>query len=87
MTDDAAGLKAQLQAATGERIAALEGTGQMALGTRDSVADAERWDRELPDGLSGSPAGKKADRQAPQEKAMEPTTRARSLEPDMDLGL
>ena len=42
VTDDAAGLRAQLQAATGERIAALEGIGQMARGGPERASEAGR---------------------------------------------
>ena len=40
VTDDAAGLRAQLQAATGERIAALEGIGEMARGGPERASEA-----------------------------------------------
>ena len=42
VTDDAAELRAQLQAATGERIAALEGIGEMKREAPDKAVQAER---------------------------------------------
>ena len=42
ITDDAAGLRAQLQTATGERIAALEGIGEMARGRPRRASEAGR---------------------------------------------
>ena len=39
VTDDAKELRAQLEAATGERIAALEGIGEMPRETRDKVME------------------------------------------------
>ena len=46
VTDDAAELQAQLQAATGERIAALEGIGEMKREVPDKVGEAAR-DRSM----------------------------------------
>ena len=42
VTDDATKLRAQLQAGTGERIAALEGIGEMVRETPDEAAEATR---------------------------------------------
>ena len=54
VTDDAADLKAQLEAATGERIAALEGIGEMKREAPDRAADAARSVERLVDRGSGS---------------------------------
>ncbi len=49
VTDDAAELRAQLQAATGERIAALEGIGEMKREAPDKAGEAAR-DRSMQPG-------------------------------------
>ena len=86
VTDDAAELRAQLQAVTGERIAALEGIGEMKREAPDKAAGAGP-ERELrPGDGMGKGAGK--DREAAKAPAKEPETpvheRGRG---GMDLGL
>ena len=58
VTDDAADLRAQLEAVTGERVAALEGIGEMKREAPDRAADAA-WSAERPaDRGSGSGTAK-----------------------------
>ena len=94
VTDDAAELRAQLQAVTGERIAALEGIGEMRREAPDKAAEAGR-DRGLrPDRDSERSSGK--GREAAKTPAKSPSkTPAKAPEPPapgrgrggMDLGL
>ena len=87
VTDDVKDLRAQLQAVTGERIAALEGIGETAPAARDRAVDALRSDGKSPSSGPESPAAKGIDGQASQEKALEPPTPERSRGSGMDLGL
>ena len=77
VTDDAAELRAQLQAVTGERIAALEGIGEMKRAAPDKAADIPRSEER---GL---------EREAPAAASMERETPApeRGRGADRDLGL
>ena len=90
VTDDAAELRAQLQAVTGERIAALEGIGEMKREAPDRAAEAAR-SRESRPGREADPAAGR-DRDAagtPSKtpaKAPEPPVRDRGRG-GMDLGL
>ena len=61
VTDDAAGLRAQLQAVTGERIAALEGIGEMPRETPGRAAEAG--------GSRGQPTASGAEREAAGDRA------------------
>ena len=76
ITDDAAELRSQLQAVTGERIAALEGIGEMKRETPGKGAESER----------GS-AGKEPAGHGPVSKEQEPTVPVRERGAGMDLGL
>ena len=87
VTDDAKELRAQLQAATGERVAALEGIGETAAAERDRAVDASRSGGKSPDQGRESPAAKEVDGQASQEKALERPTPERSRGSGMDLGM
>ena len=87
VTDDVEGLRSQLQAVTGERIAALEGIGETAAAARDRAADALSSDGRSPDSGSEPPAAKEVDGRASQEKALEPPTPERDRGPGMDLGM
>ena len=87
VTDDARELRAQLQAVTGERIAALEGIGETVETARDRAVDAARPEGRLPDQGPEAPAAKEVDGQSSQDKAPEPPVQERSREPGMDLGL
>ena len=86
VTDDAAELRAQLQAVTGERIAALEGIGEMKREEPDKAGEAGR-DRALrPDPGPGEGAGKARESMNTPAKAPEPPVRDRG-KGGMDLGL
>ena len=87
VTDDAKELRAQLQAATGERIAALEGIGESVEAARDRAVDAARLEGRSPDKGPDSSAAREVDGQSSQEKAPEPPVQERSRESGMDLGL
>ena len=86
VTDDAAELKAQLQAVTGERIAALEGIGEMKRDAPDKAVEAAR----TPETGRQRDAGKGAGRggEAAKTPAKEPEMPARDRgKGGMDLGL
>ncbi len=86
VTDDAAELRAQLQAATGERIAALEGIGEMqreAPGKGEERAAAERTSGK---GF-GADAAKQRDGASPSSKSNEPALGGRDRGAGRDLGL
>ena len=76
VTDDAAELRAQLQAVTGERIAALEGIGEMPRETPGKGAEAEKV------GARKEPDGRVAE-----QKEREQPTLERGKSAGMDLGL
>ena len=76
VTDDAAELRAQLQAVTGERIAALEGIGEMARAAPDKGVEAE------PGGAGKEPIG-----HGPTSKDHERAAPVRERGAGMDLGL
>ncbi|MDE0658014.1 MAG: relaxase domain-containing protein [Gammaproteobacteria bacterium] len=87
VTDDAAGLRAQLQAVTGERIAALEGIGEMPREAANRVAGAARTREKAPDDrAAGIAAGA---RSGPDSRTTEreAADRERSRSAEMDLGL
>ena len=87
VTDDAAELRAQLQAATGERIAALEGIGEMkreAPGKAADVAPPEGRQRERE---AGPGVGKEPERPAVAAREREMTAPERGRGADRDLGL
>ena len=90
VTDDAAELRAQLQAATGERIAALEGIGEMKREAPDKGAETARGDgrqREREAGTgTGEGVGKDRGGAKTPAKAPEPPVRDRG-KGGMDLGL
>ena len=86
VTDDAAELRAQLQAATGERIAALEGIGEMKREATDKGGEAAR-DRSIrPERGPGEDAGKAREGMKTPAKAPEPPVRDRG-KGGMDFGL
>ena len=97
VTEDAAELRAQLQAATGERIAALEAIGELPRHAPGKAADRAATagkDRETvpPDGRSrtqrGAEEGAGKARQGPKSAAREPETPVRERgKGGMDLGL
>ena len=73
VTDDVAELRAQLQAVTGDRSAALEGIGEMSRGVTGAAAVIAPMSRKAPDqGIGREPAGERfgtgpppADREGP----------------------
>ena len=83
VTDDAAELKAQLQAVTGERIAALEGIGAMERAARQKATEAERGI----EGPSVRGAGQGREGPASPSKDREPPVPERGRGAGMDLGL
>ena len=90
VTDDAAELQAQLQAVTGERIAALEGIGEMKREAPDRAADAALGADRGADREAGSSTGKGrgTGRNAVESAAKEPEAPVRDRgRGGMDLGL
>ncbi|MDE0408286.1 MAG: AAA family ATPase, partial [Alphaproteobacteria bacterium] len=97
VTDDAAELRAQLQEATGERIAALEGIGELPRHEPGKAADraataAKERETAAPDGGSrsqrGAEDGAGKARQDPKSPAHEPESPVRERgKGGMDLGL
>ena len=86
VTDDAAELRTQLQAVTGERIAALEGIGEMKREEPGKAAEAARSpgtgvERGAGEGIGKDRGGAKAP-----AKEIEPPVRGRG-KGGMDLGL
>ena len=86
VTDDAAELRAQLQAATGERIAALEGIGEMKREAPDKAGEAARDRSMQPERGIGEDAGKAREGMKTPAKAPEPPVRDRG-KGGVDLGL
>ena len=86
VTDDAAELRAQLQAVTGERIAALEGIGEMKREAPGKAAEAAPTRELQPERGVGEGIGK--DREGAKTPAKEPETPVRGRgKGGMDLGL
>ena len=86
VTDDAADLRAQLQAVTGERIAALEGIGEMKRDAPDKAAEAARAPESRPERGLGEGAGKGRDSAKSSAKEPEMPAPGRG-KGGMDLGL
>ena len=86
VTDDAAELRAQLQAVTGERIAALEGIGEMKRDTPEKAAETAQTPEAGRVRGRGEGAGKVPDRTKTPAAEPEPLARDRS-KGGMDLGL
>ena len=86
VTDDAAELRAQLQAVTGERIAALEGIGEMKRAAPEKAAEAARTPEAGRERGPGEGIGR--DRESTKSPAKEPEPLARDRgKGGMDLGL
>ena len=87
VTDDAAELRAQLQAVTGERIAALEGIGEMQREAPEKSVEAARAADRQPDRGAGRDTGKERDGlpSSPMDRDMPAPERGRGA--DRDLGL
>ena len=87
VTDDAAGLREQLQAATGERIAALEGIGEMPREAPDRAAGAAHTrETASEERAAGGAAGARTG-SGSQAREQEAADRERSRGPEPDLGL
>ena len=86
VTDDAAELRAQLQAATGERIAALEGIGEMKREAPDRAVEAARTRDTGQERGPSEGAGKAREGMKTPAKTPEPPVRDRG-KGGMDLGL
>ena len=87
MSDDAAGLKAQLQAVTGGRIAALEAVGDAARKAEEKAAGADKTGERRPGCDAGPEPGK--DRHGPVSSVKDRETPApeRGGSQGMDIGL
>ena len=86
VTDDAAELRAQLQAVTGERIAALEGIGEMRREEPEKAAEAAKTPESPPARGLGEGIGRDRDSTKSPAKEPEPLVRDRG-KGGMDLGL
>ena len=86
VTDDAAELRVQLQAVTGERIAALEGIGELAREGAGNHADGARSHGKLRDAGIGA-AGKEPDGPSTASKEREVLAPEHGRGTGMDLGL
>ena len=87
VTDDAAGLRAQLQAVTGERIAALEGIGEMPREARDRAGGAARTREKASDERAAGIAAGARSGSGSRAMQRESAERERSRGPEPDLGL
>ena len=87
VTDDAADLRAQLEAVTGERIAALEAIGETAQATKDRAAGTAKSARSRPDREAAREVPEGRDGPEPQtmDRGMPAPERGKAR--DMDLGL
>ena len=87
VTDDAADLRAQLEAVTGERIAALEAIGETAQATKDRAAGTAKSARSRPDREAAREVSEGRDGPEPQtmDRGMPAPKRGKAR--DMDLGL
>ena len=81
VTDDAKELRVQLEAATGERIAALEGIAEMPRDSAGKEADVARGD------VAGSQGATKEDGPKPSSKGDELAVHERAKGAGIDLGL
>ena len=86
VTDDAAELRAQLQAVTGERIAALEGIGEMQREAPDKAAETAPTRELRPDRGAGEGVGRAREEAKAPAKEPEPPVRDRG-KGGMGLGL
>ena len=87
VTDDAAELRAQLQAVTGERIAALEGIGEMQREAPDRGAGAARGPEARQDLEKGTGVAREREGTAETSKEREVPVSERGRGTGMDLGL
>ena len=87
VTDDAAELRAQLQAVTGERIAALEGIGEMQREASGKAAEAAHIEGRQREREAGPGVGKEPERPAAPAREREMPAPERGRGADRDLGL
>ena len=87
VTDDAAELRAQLQAVTGERIAALEGIGEMKREASGKAAGAGHVEGRQREREAGPGAGKEPERPAAPVRERDMPAPERGRGADRDLGL
>ena len=87
VTDDAAELRAQLQAVTGERIAALEGIGEMKREAPEKAAEAVRSHGRRLEREAGPGSGKEREKTVAPTGEREMPTPARGRGAGRDLGL
>ena len=87
VTDDAAELRAQLQAVTGERVAALEGIGEMGREAPEKSVEAGWAAEGQPDGRAGRDTGKEHDGPPSSAKDRDMPGPERGRGADRDLGL
>ena len=87
VTDDAAELRAQLQTATGERIAALEGIGEMKREAWDKVAEGSRREKVMPEHRVGGKSAKEQAAPANATSERETPQLERGRDVDRNLGL
>ena len=87
VTDDAAELRAQLQAVTGERIAALEGIGEMKREASGKAAEAAHVEGRQREREAGPGVGKEPERPAAPAREREMPAPERGRGADRDLGL
>ena len=87
VTDDAAELRAQLQAVTGERIAALEGIGEMQSQTLEKSVDAAGVAQKQRDRSAEQDIGKGRDGRASSSVEREMPASERGRDAERDLGL
>ena len=87
VTDDAAELRAQLQAVTGERIAALEGIGEMQRETPGKAAEVAPPEGRQREREAGPGVGKEPERPAAPTREREMPAPERGRGADRDLGL
>ena len=86
VTDDAAELRAQLQAVTGERIAALEGIGEMRPAAPGKDRDAARGKGRTPDADAKDSAKQRDGAGAPsRDREMPPPERGKTRDMDLEL--
>ena len=87
VTDDAADLKAQLQTVTGERMAALEGIGEVAREAKEKATETARSGEREPDRGAGQETPKERAGPASPSKDREMAAPERDRSRGMDLGL
>ena len=87
VTDDATGLRLQLESATGERISALEGIVESVRGGAAKGMEAEERSRRAPQRGVESAAGIEQDGGGQESKDREPDVPAREKQAGMDFGL